>query len=309
MPRRSKRADPETIRRRLINLLTNFEAELQSRDLRRKVLALVPAFHALRDLGSSLITVGGADAGRKRILFYFQKYPRVVIRGDELMVVAGISDWPRRLRELRVEFGWAILNGKTIKEMAREGEFSINGIDAMSLGPDHYILLGTVEDREAAHRWNIANEIRRKTSSVRDKILEFLKKNLGKPVTGEELRYVANDKTEWARRARELRTEFGWPIVTKSTGRPDLPVGSYVLEQNRQSPPHDRRIPDPIRTAVLRRDKYTCRECDWHHELWNKSDPRHLELHHIKPHSERGENLPENLRTLCTVCHDEIHRK
>jgi hypothetical protein len=33
----------------------------------------------------------------------------------------------------------------------------------------------------------------------------------------EELKYLAKDKKEWARRVRELRTEQGWPIVTKKT--------------------------------------------------------------------------------------------
>ena len=85
--------------------------------------------------------------------------------------------------------------------------------------------------------------------SVRDKILKFLRENVGIQVTGEELRYVAGDKTEWARRVRELRTEFGWPVATKTTGNPELPMGVYVLQADRQSPEHDRDIPDEVRTG------------------------------------------------------------
>jgi hypothetical protein len=308
MPRRSKQGDVEVIRKKLCKLLANFQSELKSPDLRSKVKALIPAYHLLRDLGSSLIPKVDANSARDRILFYLRKYPKIVIRGEELMVVAGINDWPRRVRELRKEFGWSILNGITAKEMAKEEEFEIQGVNAASLGPDHYILADTHQDREAAFRWKIANEIRRKKTSVRDKILEFLRKNVGKVVTGEELRYVAKDKTEWARRTRELRTEYGWPVVTRNSGRPDLPIGSYILEQDRQSPPHDRKIPDAVRSAVLRRDQYRCKECGWHHALWNPSDPRHLELHHKKQHAHGGENTPENLKTVCTVCHDDIHR-
>jgi 5-methylcytosine-specific restriction endonuclease McrA len=88
-----------------------------------------------------------------------------------------------------------------------------------------------------------------------------------------------------------------------------LPVGSYLLESLRQSPEHDRQIPDPVRGAVLRRDKYKCIQCDWTHDNWNRSDPRHLELHHKKEHSKGGDNTEENLITVCTVCHDDIHRK
>lgn len=108
---------------------------------------------------------------------------------------------------------------------------------------------------------------------------------------------------------RELRTEFGWPVATKTSRRPDPPVGVYVLEPGRQSPEHDRRIPDPVRRAVLRRDSYRCRNRGWSYEEWNPSDPRHLELHDVQPHAEDGPNIENNLATLCTVCHARLHGK
>jgi hypothetical protein len=309
MPRRPKQSIPENIRVELVELLSNFELQLKKKDLRTKVLALVPAFHLLRDLGGSLIPQEEAAAARDRILAYFRKYPFIVIHGDELMVVSGIQDWPRRIRELRREYGWAIASGVTLQEMFREDEIQIEQVSIASLRPEEYILLDETQDRDAAIRWRIANDIRKRKTGVRQKILDFLRENVGRPVTGEEIRYVANDKTEWARRVREIRTELGWPIATKNTGRPDLRVGMYVLEQDRQSPIHDRNIPDPVRRAVLVRDNYTCTSCGWSHEQWNPSDPRHLELHHIKHHVKGGENTEENLVTLCTVCHDDIHRK
>ncbi len=212
----------EEIRRQLQELLINFEHELSSGDLRRKVLALVPCFHHLRDLGKSLISLE--------------------------------------------------------------------------------------QDRDAAHRWNLANEIRRENISVRDKLIKYFVKNVGQKITGEELKYLAKDRSEWARRVRELRTEFGWPVVTRNTGRPNLEVGVYLLEADRQSPEHDRHIPDPVKRKVLWRDDYKCQECGWTHDDWNRSDPRHLELHHMKPHAKGGENTEENLITVCTICHDDIHK-
>jgi hypothetical protein len=307
MTRRPHLQDPEGLRRQLIELLENFEKELRGGNLRKKVQALVPAHHLLRDLGGSLIPSKGPMAARDRILHYLLKYPKTVIKGEELMVVAGIGEWARRVRELRVEFGWPIMTGVTVHEMAAEGESSIPGTEAMR--PDDYFLMDVKEDRDAAHRWNIANEIRKGSGSVRDKILGFFRRNVGVPINGEELRYVAKDRTEWARRVRELRTEFGWPVVTKNTGRPDLPIGFYLLEQDRQSPAHDRNIPDPVRVKVLKRDGYACSKCGWSHKDWNRSDPRHLELHHMKHHAKGGENTEGNLTTVCTVCHDEIHRK
>jgi len=303
-----RRNSSEKIRQEIIKLIENFEVELKGADLRKKVLALVPIFGHLRDLGISLVPKEIASAARDRILHYFAKYPYIIIHGDELLVVSGIQDWPRRVRELRVQFGWSIINGVTSKQMHAENEFPLEGMDISQMKPDDYILLDINQDRDAAHRWNMANVIRRKRLSVRDRILEFLRSNVGQPVSGEELRYVANQKTEWARRVRELRTEMGWPIATRNTGRPDLKVGFYVLQADRQSHEHDRNISDSVRRKVLRRDGYRCAKCSWSHKEWNPSDPRFLELHHKKYHIVGGENKEDNLVTLCTVCHDDLHR-
>jgi hypothetical protein len=307
--RRPEQNDPEAMRLRLLELLQNFSSELLSEDLRAKVKALIPVFHLLKDLGSSLIPKHSADSARDRILLYLRKYPSIVIQGDELMVVSGISDWPRRVRELRVQYGWSIMSGLAAKEMHEIDDFPVESIDPSAMGADDYILVDPVQDRDCAYRWNIANQIRRTKKGVRDKLLDFLRSNVAKPVTGEELRYVANSRTEWARRIRELRTEFGWPVATKMSGRPDLPVGAYILEQDRQSPPHDRHIPDSTRRSVLVRDSYACRKCGWHHDKWNPSDPRHIEIHHVEHHVRGGSNDPENLIAVCTICHDKIHAK
>lgn len=304
---KKKQSDSEVIRQKVEKLIRNFETELRTDNLRSKVLALIPIFRGLRNLGKSLIPGEHASAARDRILYYFRKYPGTIINGDELLVVSGIQEYARRLRELRVQFGWPIVSGVTIKEMGEEEAGEIPD-EFKSMKPNEYILLKAEQDRDAAHRWNVANTIRKQKGSVRDKILKFLRKNVGHGVTNEELRYVAGNKTEWARRVRELRTEYGWPIVTKTTGRPDLDVGIYVLQADRQSPEHDRNIPDDIRREALRRDGYKCQACGWSHDEWNPSDPRHLELHHKKHHAKGGKNTKENLKTLCTVCHDKVHR-
>ncbi len=253
-------------------------------------------------------------SARDRILLYLKKHVGLVIHGDELMVVAGISEYARRVRELRVQAGWGIITGTTVTEMRRysESDDVEELADIPVMKPDEYMLQFDQQDKEAAHRWHFANEIRKtKNMGVKDKILLFMRKNVGKLISGEELRYVAGNKSEWARRTRELRTEHGWPVTTKSNGRPDLPVAIYVLEQDRQSPPHDRIIKDDVRRAVLRRDSYKCQfsGCGWLHDLWNPSDPRHLEVHHILHHAKGGGNYAENLVTYCNVCHDIVHRK
>lgn len=55
---------------------------------------------------------------------------------------------------------------------------------------------------------------------------------------------------------------------------------------------------DIIRVSILERDYYRCHECGY---------PEHLEVHHIKPKSEGGNNDPSNLITLCRKCHAKHH--
>ena len=192
MARRSKPNDiPEALRKELVDLLTNFSEELKKDDLRNKVVALTPAFHTLRDLGSSLIPKSEASSARNRIIAYLLQYPNTVIDGDELMVVSGISEWAQRVRELRVQFGWWIYSGVTFNEMAENPDdiasFEAIGINPAEIHPDQYVLMSVEQDRDAAHRWYTINEIRRKEIAVKDRIIEYLRKNIGVQVTGEEL--------------------------------------------------------------------------------------------------------------------------
>ena len=52
---------------------------------------------------------------------------------------------------------------------------------------------------------------------------------------------------------------------------------------------------------VLSRDNYTCQYCK------GKSKDVKLQVHHITPRSKGGSNLPNNLLTLCNVCHNKLH--
>jgi hypothetical protein len=306
---------PEILRQSLVELLTNFAAELRKQDLRAKVIALIPVFCKLRDLGSSLIPKTDAVSARDRIIAYLRRYPQAIIDGEELMVVSGIGEWARRVRELRVQFGWWIYSGVTFKQMAEEAPEDtadlkeMLGVDASKVKPDQYVLMRPQQDLRAAHRWNVLNDVRKKRASVKDKIIEYFRKNVGEEITGEELKYLAKDKKEWARRVRELRTEDGWPIVTKNSGREDLAVGVYVLEEDRQTYEHDRAIPDVVRVEVLQRDGFKCVKCGWNRAMLSPDDPRKmLELHHKQHHKDKGENTASNLVTLCNVHHDAIHR-
>lgn len=155
--------NPEELRRKLEKLIRNFKKELDLPELRTKVLALVPAYQILRDLGASLIPPSEAESAIDRIISYFRRYPGVVIDGDEIAVISGISEYARRVRELRVQFGWNIATGNTIAKMTEEEpeltEFFPPEYKKMK--PDQYVLLSSEQDRDAALRWNLANKIRK----------------------------------------------------------------------------------------------------------------------------------------------------
>lgn len=299
----------------LVALIRDFEKHANDADLRERVIGLVPVARGLRELGKSLVPVDGRMSGLDRVEHYLCRYPLTVIDRDELLLISGISDWPRRVRQLRRERGWSIYSGLTFKELAaddtaaaRELEDAI-GVNPASLRSDQYVLTRTEKDREAAHRWKILDRIRkRKDIGPKKKLLLYLQENVGRPVPSEELRALTKGKGDWPRRSRELRTDEGWPVFTRLQGRPDLPLGTYILEEDRQAPAHDRRIKDQVRAAVLERDNYACTCCGWTRAQAQPEDPRRrLELHHLTAHVDKGANTADNLATLCNVDHDRVH--
>jgi 5-methylcytosine-specific restriction endonuclease McrA len=55
---------------------------------------------------------------------------------------------------------------------------------------------------------------------------------------------------------------------------------------------------ESLRQQVLRRDGWRCQSC---------GTMANLEVHHKQFRSHSGDDSEENLITLCTVCHNEIH--
>lgn len=292
----------------LRQLVLNFENYLERKELRPKVLQLVEVLYKYRELGITLVDPEHSLSAKKRILRYFQQFSQTVISGDELLVISGIQEYARRIRELRVELGWPVISGVTAKQMILEGE--LPGYDLNEIKVDSYILLQNSQDKETAFRYNLMKDLRKNNDlSGRDKMLSFLRQSVGSAITGEELSYVSKI-SDWPRRMRELRTEYGWPIMTKNTGRPDLPVGYYVLVEDRQDRVHDRKIKTEDRVKALDRDGGQCVKCGWPVNRFEGDTIRNcLELHHFEHHAKGGKNTFDNLITLCNVHHDEIHRK
>lgn len=56
-----------------------------------------------------------------------------------------------------------------------------------------------------------------------------------------------------------------------------------------------------VKAYVLSRDNYTCQHCK------SKSKDKYLHCHHIIFRSNKGTDTPDNLITLCNICHDALH--
>jgi hypothetical protein len=232
-----------------------------------------------------VLGLSGLTATHRRILAYLEEHVGENVPGNEIARVAGIHGWARRVRELRVEHGYKITPVK-------KGQNSV------------YRLESKEPDVEAAERWRQLNKIRRDPEhGAKERILAFFKARVEKPVSMDELRYVANIH-EVGRRVRELRVEQGY-VITSHMDRTDLKPGEYVLETLEPLPPHERLTAEQ-RTRILERDEYRCRKCGW-----GVGDPpghgkRFVEVHHKVAVHEGGGSADENLETLCNVCHDAI---
>ena len=67
------------------------------------------------------------------------------------------------------------------------------------------------------------------------KLRQHFLANIGRVMDSDELRVVAENQSEWARRVRELRTEEGYLILIHND-RSELKLGQYLLENPRPAP-------------------------------------------------------------------------
>lgn len=214
-------------------------------------------------------------SGRSVILDLLESaYPEEV-PSEVLRHASGIQEFARRIRELRVEFGY----------------------DIVSTGSG-YALLALDPDPEVAEKWRLMNEIRGQPSSALSRIEELFRARIGEVVTTAEVEYVAKI-SEGPRRVRELRTEHGLRIESHKDN-PALRPGEYVLVDLEPIPVVERAVDAAKRHRVLERDGFACVICGRRpsrdRRIW-------LEVDHIVPLSEGGSNDEENLRTLDNECH------
>jgi hypothetical protein len=130
--------------------------------------------------------------------------------------------------------------------------------------------------------------------------------NIGRVMDSDELRAIADNQSEWARRVRELRTEEGYQILTHND-RSELKPGQYLLETPKPQPAFSRAISKETRAFVLDRNGFTCQMCGAvAGELHPYDATRKTRLHlgHVIDKSMGGTDDPTNLRAICSVCNE-----
>lgn len=117
---------------RVIELLAQYEHCSSSLSVREQTRLLVQVQETVRQLGVAVGVRGGfnATSARQRVLDYLRRYPNEVIDGMELAVISGISEYGRRIREIRGA-GFEVLSGA-------EGGCAPDGTP---LRPDQYVLV------------------------------------------------------------------------------------------------------------------------------------------------------------------------
>ena len=130
--------------------------------------------------------------------------------------------------------------------------------------------------------------------------------NIGRIMDSEELRLVADNQSEWARRVRELRTEEGYQILTHND-RSELKPGQYLLETQKPQPAFARAISKETRAFVLDRNGFTCQMCGavaGETHPYDTTRKTRLHLGHVIDKSMGGTDAPSNLRAICSVCNE-----
>jgi hypothetical protein len=138
--------------------------------------------------------------------------------------------------------------------------------------------------------------------------LTYLLEHVGQILDSKQLYEASGNASEWARRVRELRDEFGYQILTNND-RSDLKPGQYILVDASPGIADPRNISKETRAFVLERDVHTCQMCG---RAAGDPDEYHpgrtvkLTMGHIQDKSHGGTDEASNLRAICTECNEGL---
>ena len=224
--------DQDVLRRRLIELLTDLPERLQHGSVGDQVGELVQIHHHLRDLGASIgaaLAPEDAGSGRARIIAYLREQVGRIVHTDELMIVAAIGDYPRRVRELRAELGWPIISGMAVRDLRLLGAHGETpGSPPTTMAPEEYLLLEDRQDRAAPERWRVCGEMRESKSASALLVRRYFEAFPGQRVTAEELRYLVGNRSDWTGAITEL-VVGGLNVKGADLAGGGVPAGIFIF--------------------------------------------------------------------------------
>jgi hypothetical protein len=144
------------------------------------------------------------------------------------------------------------------------------------------------------------------SGGARARLRAYFLENIGRTIDASELRPVAGNTSEWARRVRELRSEEGFQILTHND-RADLKPGQYLLETAKPQPAFARGISKEARAFVLDRNGFTCQMCGavaGEPHPYDPSRTTRLHIGHVIDKSMGGSDQATNLKAICSVCNE-----
>lgn len=235
MARRSRIGDPETARRRLGELINELPERLRSGTVSEQVCSLVEVHLQLRAIGAYIgasLASSRADSGRARLLAYLRHQVGRIVHTEELMIVGGIGDYPRRVRELRAKHGWPIISGMAVRDMHEDDRSQPipAGLELSNMMPEEYLLIEDRQDPDAVRRWKSAARVSKESSSRKEALHTYFRQSPGQRITAEELRFVSGNDSSWPSLVRLLKIE-GERVSSCAFGNSDLPPGIYIFDE------------------------------------------------------------------------------
>ncbi len=224
--------DQDVLRRRLIELLSDLPERLQHGSVGEQVCELVQIHHHLRDLGASIgatLAPDDAGSGRARIIAYLREQVGRIVHTDELMIVAAIGDYPRRIRELRAQHGWPIISGMAVRDLrllGAQGE-ALRSAPA-TMAPEEYLLLEDRQDTAAPDRWKVAGEMREMGEAPIALVRRYFETFRGQRISAEELRYLVGNRSDWTAAMTGL-VAGGLHVRGADLAGRDMPAGIFVF--------------------------------------------------------------------------------
>lgn len=148
----------------------------------------------------------------------------------------------------------------------------------------------------------------RKLSQTHQALLDYFLAHMGVVINGAKVLYPLIGQSEWARRVRELRDEYGYQILSHKD-RQSLKPGEYMLETPEQLPASRRNISKETRAIVYERDGFTCQMCGraaGDPDVLHPGRKVQLTIGHKIPQSQGGSDELDNLRAECSDCNEGL---